>query len=68
MDESLLAILACPGCRGGIEKVRRENAAGLACPACAVVYPIMDGIPVLLIEEAIPRADWDAGKEPKNSV
>lgn len=62
MDETLLAILACPKCRGTLEPLKRDEASGLACGSCAVVYPILEDIPVLLIEEAIPRQDWDTGK------
>ena len=51
MDPELLAILACPNCRAAL----REDAAAseLACTGeCGLVYPIRDGIPVLLIHEA----------------
>jgi uncharacterized protein YbaR (Trm112 family) len=33
--------------------------AGLSCEACQVVYPVEDDIPVLLIEEAVPRSRWE---------
>jgi uncharacterized protein YbaR (Trm112 family) len=29
----------------------------LRCPNCKVYYPIVDGIPVMLIEEAKPEAE-----------
>jgi uncharacterized protein YbaR (Trm112 family) len=29
-----------------------ENGDGLVCPACRLMYPIKDDIPVMLIEEA----------------
>lgn len=62
MDTALLAILACPKCRNSLELVTENGAdAGLACASCATVYPIRDAIPVLLVDEALPRADWDAG-------
>ena len=35
---------------------------GLACKPCGVVYPVRDDIPIMLVEEAVPQADWDAGK------
>ena len=59
MDPTLLAILACPKCRGELELVSRESREGLSCQACALVYPIEEDIPVLLIEEAIARKNWD---------
>jgi uncharacterized protein YbaR (Trm112 family) len=62
MDPILLSILACPKCKGPLDLVARGEAEGLHCPACAVVFPVQDDIPVLLVEEAIPRPDWDAGK------
>ena len=39
-----------------------EQGDGFLCAACDKVYPIYDGIPVLLVDKAIPRADWDAGE------
>ncbi len=62
MDSALLAILACPKCRGSLELLQEEKAEGLCCPACSAVYPIDEGIPVLLVEEALPLQDWRAGK------
>lgn len=56
----LLTILACPKCKG--ELTQLGEGAGLACPPCGVVYPVRDDIPIMLLEEAVPRADWDAGK------
>jgi len=58
MDPELLAILACPKCRGLLEPVKQGNLEGLSCPACSLVYPIEEGIPVLLIEEAVAGTDW----------
>lgn len=59
MDTTLLAILACPKCRGNLELRESTEKKGLACEACAVVYPIEEDIPVLLIEEAIPQETWN---------
>ena len=50
LDPRLLEILVCPACHA---KVRLNDAAsGLACEGCGRVYPIRDGIPVMLVEEA----------------
>jgi len=48
IDEELKAILACPACKGDLifEETR------IICPACRKAYPIRDGIPVMLIDEA----------------
>jgi len=39
MDPDLLAILACPKCRGSLELLEpptlQEDAEGLSCPACS---------------------------------
>ena len=51
LDERLLEILACPNCRGEIEHL--ENESVLVCRGeCGYRYPIRDGIPVLLVDEA----------------
>ncbi len=60
LDPELLSILACPACRGGLSVKGAEE--GLCCPACAVVYPIRDQIPVMLVEEAVALADWEKGQ------
>lgn len=50
MDKRLLDILACPVCKG---KLHYDKAAGeLICRVDRLAYPIRDGIPVMLEEEA----------------
>ncbi len=46
----LLAILACPKCKGEIRLTAKED--GLICENCLLLYGIRDGIPVMLIDEA----------------
>jgi len=48
IDEELLKILACPACKGD---VRLENDK-IVCAKCGRKYPIQDGIPVMLVDEA----------------
>lgn len=48
IDKELLNILACPACKADI---RLENEK-IICTACGRRYPIRDGIPVMLIDEA----------------
>ncbi len=43
-------MLACPKCKGKLDLVGDGEA--LECPACRLRYPITDGIPVMLIDEA----------------
>ncbi|MGE4298789.1 MAG: Trm112 family protein [Desulfovibrionaceae bacterium] len=59
LDKELLAILACPKCKGDLALTPQGD--GLACAVDGVVYPIRDGIPVMLVEEAVPQAAWDEG-------
>jgi len=49
-DTKLLDILVCPVSKAPLV-YRRENDE-LWCPASALAYPIRDGIPVLLADEA----------------
>jgi len=49
-DSELLDILACPQCKADIKLTADEK--GLKCIKCQRVYPIKDGIPVMLIDEA----------------
>jgi len=50
MDHRLLDILACPICKGPL--VHQREAAGLVCRADRLAFPIKDGIPMMLEEEA----------------
>lgn len=50
MDKKLLDILVCPICKGRL--VYRPDADELICPVDRVAFPIRDGIPVMLEEEA----------------
>ncbi len=54
-DRELLDILACPQCKGELTLTPEED--GLVCQACKVKYPIRDGVPVMLAEEAEPVGD-----------
>ena len=50
IDKERLDILACPSCKGNIE-YDQENEK-LICQKCGRRYPIRDGIPVMLVDEA----------------
>lgn len=57
ISRDLLDILACPKCKGDLkftEKSTTRGEGGLICDRCKLLYPIRDGIPVMLIDEAIP--------------
>jgi len=51
IDKELLAILACPKCKGDIKLTDKGD--GLICQGCKLMYPIKDDIPVMLIDEAV---------------
>ena len=52
LEAGLLEILACPACHAPL----REEGDELVCTgetaACGRIYPVRDGIPVLLVDEA----------------
>lgn len=50
IDAKLLEILACPACDER-PPVRLEGDA-IVCTVCARRYPIRDGIPIMLVDEA----------------
>jgi len=50
MDKKLLEILVCPLCKGSL--VYDKSAQELICRADRLAYPIRDGIPVMLEDEA----------------
>jgi uncharacterized protein YbaR (Trm112 family) len=50
MDKKLLDILVCPVCKG--ELVYDKKASELICKLDRLAYPIRDGIPVMLVDEA----------------
>jgi uncharacterized protein YbaR (Trm112 family) len=50
VDPKLLEILVCPICKGPL--VHRREAGELICKADRLAYPIKDGIPVMLEEDA----------------
>lgn len=50
LDPKLVELLACPACDN--RPPLRLEGETLICDQCRCVYPIRDGIPVLLIDEA----------------
>jgi uncharacterized protein len=48
IDPKLLEILACPACQGDVT-LKDEK---IVCAQCGRKYPIKNGIPVLLADEA----------------
>ena len=50
MDKKLLELLVCPVCKG--ELIHKSEALELVCPADRLAFPVKDGIPVMLEDEA----------------
>lgn len=50
MDKKLLELLVCPKCKGKLEFDKKTSE--LVCNTDALAYPVRDGIPVMLEEEA----------------
>ena len=50
MDPKLLEILVCPLCKGPL--VHRKEVGELVCKPDRLAFPIRDGIPVMLEDEA----------------
>ena len=52
IDPEFLKMLACPACDERPPVALDEKNAKLICGKCGRKYPIKDGIPVMLVEEA----------------
>ena len=50
IPEDLLELMACPVCIQPL--VRRANPEALQCTQCHRVYPVRDGLAVMLIDQA----------------
>jgi len=60
MDKRLLDILVCPVSKAPLEwRAERQE---LWCKASRLAYPVRDGIPVMLEEEARPLSDEELGR------
>ena len=59
VDDRLLEILVCPDCRGEVEYKDRRKV--IVCTDCGLQYPVRDGIPVMLVDEATPSRRRPSG-------
>ncbi|HVW77418.1 MAG TPA: Trm112 family protein [Alloacidobacterium sp.] len=50
LSREVPALVVCPVCHGQL----RAQADGILCAACGRLYPVEDGIPVLLADRARP--------------
>lgn len=52
-------LLACPSCKGQLIAQRGPAGSdGFCCRSCRLFYPVIDGIPVMLVGDAV-RLDRD---------
>jgi uncharacterized protein YbaR (Trm112 family) len=59
IDARLMEMLRCPACHGEVRLLDGET--GIECAACGRVYPVRDGVPVMLVEEASPPTREEPG-------
>lgn len=52
LSENLWAVLACP-CDAHGEVVADEEARMIVCTVCGRRFPVRDGVPVMLLDEAL---------------
>ncbi|QKV94614.1 Trm112 family protein [Streptomyces sp. NA02950] len=54
LEAGLLEILACPACHAPLREEQTTETPELVCTGegCGLAYPVRDGIPVLLVDEA----------------
>jgi uncharacterized protein YbaR (Trm112 family) len=57
MDKKLLEILACPICKGKL--MYNQTQQQLICKFDKLAFPIRDGVPVMLEDQAIPISDQE---------
>jgi len=57
LDPRLLAVLACPQDKGPLYYLGDDN--GLYNPRLKIKYLVRDGIPVMLVDEAVPVSAED---------
>jgi uncharacterized protein YbaR (Trm112 family) len=68
VDPRLLEILACPICKGALRHDR--NGQALICDVDRLAYPIRDGIPIMMVDQArhLDPADPHEGASPASTV
>jgi uncharacterized protein len=67
LDPQLLEILACPSPDHAPLRVGTEDdpdADVLTCTACGRRFPVVDGVPVLLLDEALPPVNAESEARP----
>jgi uncharacterized protein YbaR (Trm112 family) len=52
MDKRLLDLLVCPICKGPLRSSGAGNSLELVCRPDRLAYPVREGVPVMMPEEA----------------
>lgn len=54
LDARLMEMLRCPDCHGtfAAPSVGESDVEELVCTGCGKAYPVRNGVPVLLVDEA----------------
>jgi uncharacterized protein YbaR (Trm112 family) len=50
LDKDLLDLLVCPACKAAL--IYDSGRDTLTCSQCRRIYPVREGIPILLIDQA----------------
>jgi uncharacterized protein len=61
LNDELKELLVCPKCRGELDF--REDLSAIRCLTCRLSYPIVDDIPVLLVDQAKPLSPSTGASE-----
>lgn len=59
LDKELLDIILCPKCKSKLTPSGDND--GFECAECKLFYPVKEGIPALLDEEAVPLEERSKG-------
>jgi len=59
MDPRLIEMLVCPLCKGPLRLERQPERIELVCAADRLAFPVRDGIPVMLENEARPLEEQE---------
>jgi uncharacterized protein YbaR (Trm112 family) len=57
MDTKLISLLVCPLCKGPLHALDVAGQRHLACKADRLAFPVRDGIPVMLEDQALRLDD-----------
>lgn len=61
IDPQLKEVLVCP-CPHHAALTEDETNSQLLCTQCALAFPVHEGIPVMLLEEAVTTPEYDPEK------